>query len=458
MEVKHKKTSGLFALFLRYLSAFCGVNILFVFLLGFGFYYSLMHGILLPANYGEQMLKNNREALETSRPFNSALVPFTCTYALFDKNGAVLEGNMNQRDTALASQLLSGDSPAGHSTFFLIERSDSFCIVKYDLLAHFASPSLHRLFPKPELMLIPVFLGGFILSAVAAAVLFGRNLKQQLSPLIKATEAIKRQELTFDVSPGSIREFNRVLDSINSLKATLQASLEQQWQGEQNKRIQLAALTHDIKTPLTIIKGNTELILESELSQEPMELAAAIHSNAEKIEQYICLLMDAVTAENMGTLNYSDFSVSDLLEALVSQAKELCLTKNLGFTLKTDELPEHFQGDRLLIFRGLINIIDNAVEYSPPESEICLFAGEKNKMLSFTVTDCGRGFSQAALKQAPQQFYTEQAGRTGRHYGLGLFVSKSAAQKHGGSLILANRKDTSGASVTMTLYNTAGNS
>ena len=73
--------------------------------------------------------------------------------------------------------------------------------------------------------------------------------------------------------------------------------------------------------------------------------------------------------------------------------------------------------------------------------------------LVFRVTDSGTGFSDSALKYAARQFYTECEERSGKHYGLGLFIAARAAGQHGGSLVTANREDGNGAVVTLTVMN-----
>ena len=80
-----------------------------------------------------------------------------------------------------------------------------------------------------------------------------RKLKIQLSPLIMATEQIQKQNLDFEVESSEISEYNAVLNSISEMKDSLKLSLEQQWKAEQSQREQIAALAHDLKTPLTVI-------------------------------------------------------------------------------------------------------------------------------------------------------------------------------------------------------------
>lgn len=265
-----------------------------------------------------------------------------------------------------------------------------------------------------------------------------------------ATQAIKEQELTFQAAPTQVKEFNAVLDSIEDMKLALKASLAQQWEEEQQRRTQMAALTHDIKTPLTLVKGNAELLLEANLCEEPLEYATVIHQSAEKIEQYLALLMETATMENLSSFEGAEFSLEALVAEISAQARALCLARQLCFTRRCEALPQNFYGDKALLFRGIMNILDNAAQYSPPQGEVSLCVSYSGEGLRFVVSDCGKGFSAAALRQATKQFYTERQERDGQHYGMGLFLAKSVAQKHGGTLLIANKPE-GGAVVSLTI-------
>ena len=74
--------------------------------------------------------------------------------------------------------------------------------------------------------------------------------------------------------------------SLEKMKAALKDSLQQQWESEQQKNRQISALAHDIKTPLTVVRGNAELLAEGELKEEDQECVLEILKNVD----YICLL------------------------------------------------------------------------------------------------------------------------------------------------------------------------
>lgn len=451
MEINQKKSKSLFSFFLKHLIGFCVFNLIVGTVLVLSPFLYMSFGLVLPANYAEKKLEEVRDELENGEPFDAELIPFTCSYALFDENNVLVEGNMKKKDLSNAKKIISGNGEEVYGYYFFAPRKDGSCIVRYDISVHFASETLHKIVPKPVVLVVFPFILCFVGSTIVTAMQVGKKLKSQLVPLVTATNAIKNQELTFSISPTKIKEFNAVLDSIEDMKSALKDSLEKQWEEEQNRRTQIAALTHDIKTPLTLVKGNAELLLESELQGEPAELSDTIYHSAEKIEQYLALLMDATTAENLGSFEGETFELEEFIEEVSAEAKALCLTKQLCFQLEKEKLPQTFCGDRTLLFRGLMNILNNAVEYSPLGGRIGLSISYNDRCLICVIRDEGKGFSTVALKHGVEQFYTEAQERSGEHYGMGLFIAKSAAEKHNGKLFLSNDKK-GGAMVTLYIY------
>lgn len=452
MEVK--KASSLSMLFLRYLMGFCLLLLLLVFAVLAGFYYAMNTGLLLSANHAERALQSSESQLAASQPFDSSQVPYPCSYALFDNKNILVQTDMSEKAITKLKNTLAAKEELPQNQYRRILREDgSVLIVEFDIRVHFADPELNKRIPNPELAeLIFLFLC-FLLFAVLIALKFSKRLKLELAPLTKATDAIRQKNLDFEIFPTHIRELNTVLQSIDDLKSALSASLKEQWNMEQSKNFQLSAIAHDLKTPLTVIKGNTELLLESSVQAEDKELLQYIGSSADKIENYTRLLISAASLSEENENTNQLFSFPELVNELEKQGMALCKTKSIDFVLQAKDMPADFTGDRFLISSAVINLLNNAVEHSREGTLITLeITGGTEGYLSFTVDDRGSGFSAEALKNADKQFYTEQSARSGKHYGLGLYIAKITAEKHGGRLIIANREDGPGASVTLELH------
>lgn len=454
MEVKKHKAISLQMLFLKYLAIFCFTMIFLVTVIIVSFYYALEKGIILPANYAEQSIQNMENQLMKVESFDESLIPFPCTYVLLSETGDVQKSNMSKDEISRAKEYLLGKIGSLNKHYKSIKCNDgNILVIKYDLWAHFTSPALHKLFPRPEIVAIMIFLCAFILMAVVLALNFSKKLKKELAPLIIATDSIKQKDLDFDFVPTKIKEINTVLQSISELKTALSDSLIQQWDIEQSKKNQISAIAHDIKTPLTIIKGNAELLLEAKLTREDKNLLQYIQSNSNRIENYIELLMTATTVTDSVDFHKCQFSIRDFLLEIEEQAKALCYVKNITLCIERNILEETFYGDVLLINRAILNLLDNAVEYSSDGSKIEFKINGNKELLSFTIADNGKGFSVAALKNATMQFFTEQTERSGRHYGMGLYIAKMVAEKHGGQIEVANRPEGCGAIVSLIIRN-----
>lgn len=146
--------------------------------------------------------------------------------------------------------------------------------------------------------------------------------------------------------------------------------------------------------------------------------------------------------------------VGEFISEIKWEATALCHAKNITLTTEIRNLPEVFYGDTVLLVSALSNILANAIEYSPPNGNVTISISGREDMLTFTFTDSGKGFSFASLKNATQQFYTEDEERSGKHYGMGLFIAESVAKKHGGKLIIANNVEDCGAVVTLIVKDT----
>lgn len=321
-------------------------------------------------------------------------------------------------------------------------------IIQYDLLAHFRNPLLHKMIPYPELLMLLLLLGCVILFAVITASKFSKKLKQSLISIITTTEKIGNQDLDFDITPTQISEFNSVLNTIEKLKVALSSSLKEQWNKEQQKKTQLSALAHDIKTPLTVIKGNAELLEESGSSKENKELITYIQSSSETIEKYLELLMSVVN-NNSIHIDKNVISLRNFLHDVSTESVALCKTKNIVFQLKNTVKYDTIYVDGALLKRAIMNIVDNAVRYSDTNSEIDFTITENESYIIFHIADTGKGFSEESLKKATQEFFTEDTSRTNQHYGLGLSFAKAIAEIHQGILELRNQIDAKGAIVSI---------
>ena len=438
--------------FIGYLLVFCIATFLLVALLIASYAILSSSGLILPGYFSETQLSKMKDKISSCETVTPDLIPETCSYAVFTPEGKFLSGDLNPADAAQAWKSARGmgskTNPADH--YSMIPRKHEICIVRYTYMAQFSSPLLRRFLPYPEI-LFSILLGiGFLLEFFLLASLLGKKMAQKMSSLQNATEKIQNQDLEFTIKSSGILEIDNVLRSLDKMKETLKASLKKQWKMEKERRKQISALAHDIKTPLTVVRGNADLLSRTNQTEKQTEYTAFIKEGSHQMEQYIKTLIEISKAEIGYTLNKRPVNSKLFTDSMYSQIAALAAIKKLTINFRTHNLPESFDADSDLLQRAVLNIASNAVDYSTENGKIDFSVEAIGDNIYFCIIDCGKGFSPDALKNAAQQFYMADKSRTSRaHYGMGLFIAKSIVEQHGGVLLLENSEETGSGKVTI---------
>ncbi|MGL4739890.1 MAG: sensor histidine kinase [Sarcina sp.] len=423
-----------------------GIGIFLVILL------SIKSGFLLPANYAENAVSSIKLDLAKDGLGGAYKIPYFCKYAFYNREGIYVQGNINEEEKKIFENCLHGKSNSSKDFIQKINSKDGTYVIGYSIKARYKNKKLNEILPTPEIIISILFIGSFLVLVLLISILFARKLKRELEPLKYSTEKIKAEQLDFEVSNSNIKEFNEILISINDMKTALKTSLENQWREEENRREQIAALAHDIKTPLTIIKGSSELLEECEIDEEGKELIEYILRNSNKIENYIEILIQTSKSEKELVAKKENINIVEFIEFIKQNLVIVAKRKSIKLVIDIKDEKVDFLGDRELLERAINNLIENAVSYSPENSKIILVVEKmilkQEEFLAIIIEDFGKGFSKEALVKGKNKFFMENKERkVGKNYGLGLYIVESIAKLHGGYLKVDN-KDI-GAKVTL---------
>jgi CheY-like chemotaxis protein/nitrogen-specific signal transduction histidine kinase len=209
----------------------------------------------------------------------------------------------------------------------------------------------------------------------------------------------------------------------------------------------LAALAHDIRTPLTGILALSELLTTSELGERERGWASAIKSTADHLAMLTSLIVDAARAEAKGlALRRTAFGPRVLAEALAASLAARAGTKDLASEVHVaTDLPDIVIGDPLRLRGALENIIDNAVKFTDRGSVALDVTAERlargRVRLVFTVTDSGLGLAAAEIKRLFRPFAqaNEEIARRYGGAGLGLAFVKRIAKAMRGDLTVRSK-------------------
>lgn len=435
---------------------------LFLSITGILFFYLFINqiglntGFLLPANFNERKIKELEPSLKLAGKVDKGMLPESTLFAVIDKNNnKKLYGNMTNKDLGKIKHILNGDDIEfrnGQKVIRVIERKNEYCILQFYLKPQFSSPYLRNNLPDYEFTSL-IVLGIIIIgNIIIITTIFTKKMIRNFRKITNITNHIKNNNLDFGPEHSNIQEVESIIISLVEMKDALKKSLESQWRMEKTKKEQIGALAHDIKIPITIIKGNAELLSLSKLNDDQVSLNNYIMKAGDRIEQYIGLLIDLSKMEDVLSLKRDKTDVQKFVrEIFEDRMKAYIWDKELNLVLEDHKLP-FIEGyfDNKLLSRALMNILSNAVRYTPEGGSIVFKVDYAFNVLSFTITDTGEGFTSESLEKATQLFYTENKGRESEgNYGIGLTFVQNVANLHSGTLIVQNDVKTGGGQVTI---------
>ena len=190
------------------------------------------------------------------------------------------------------------------------------------------------------------------------------------------------------------------------MRVALRESLMENWKAEQDKQNQISALTHDLKTPLTVVRGNAELLAMTSLDAEQMDLLEHFQKGIAQVDAYVKELSELNKTSLKKTLTLEEVPVKEFVEDIYDQTLSLAQTKQINVVFDKKEIEKETIGnwDRSLLNRAFMNIISNAVEHTPSGSQLLLTARVEDENSSLSVLILALDFPLNHLKRPLSSF------------------------------------------------------
>lgn len=270
-----------------------------------------------------------------------------------------------------------------------------------------------------------------IVSMIVAAIASWISIGRALAPLQTATETADQIIHADDLSrripyEGPTDEIGMLIDAFNS---TLER-LENLFTSQQRF---LADVSHELRTPLTVIKGNVDLIRKLGPDEESLD---SIKDEIDRLNRLVGdLLLLAKAESGKLQLNLSSVELDTLLLEVFNEMRILAGDK---LTLKLVEIDQAFvSGDRDRLKQVFINLISNAIHYTPAGGNVFLSLSKAGEMAQVTVRDTGPGIPSKDLPHIFDRFYRGEKSRTrskSTGFGLGLSIANWIVDMHQGSI------------------------
>lgn len=290
-----------------------------------------------------------------------------------------------------------------------------------------------------------------ILLALAISLLIGTRLIRQIRPLVQGIHQLAKEQKV-QLNPKGI--FGDLAKSINSASTKLQNKTAALKARDEARSNWIAGISHDIRTPLSIILGYaSEMEENADLPKEQRHQAGIIRRQGEKLRSLVSdLNLVSMLEYEMQPLHLKPIRLSVLAREVATEFLNNGLDERYPIELKLAVEAVQIIGDEKLLVRAISNLIQNSIRHNPQGCEITIETAlsEDQSQYYFIVRDNGRGIPEEQLTDITELPYSSKRKRTVKEgHGLGLPMVARIVQAHHGQLILENGAEQKGLKVVM---------
>lgn len=311
-------------------------------------------------------------------------------------------------------------------------------VIALGVIITIAFRPLNQILPRPEMILwvicgIPA---AFIVSALAIGGVFFRRIGRPLADVMSAADAVAEGDFSIRVRENVPGEFGQLARSFNRMTSELDRA------GAQRRNL-TADVAHELRTPLQIIQGNLEGILDGVYPPDREHIQATLEETRLLARLVSDLQTLSLAEAGQLPLHKVEVSTADLLEdAVTSFGGQAAATGiQLCTQVEEDAANSTLYVDADRIDQVLSNLVSNALRHTPPGGKITLRARANGESITVEVEDSGPGILPADLPFIFDRFYRGDRARsreTGAGSGLGLAIARQLIQAHGGKIQAEN--------------------
>ena len=285
---------------------------------------------------------------------------------------------------------------------------------------------------------------------VAATIYYQKKLKIPIAQLQNGVEKIQEDNLDFHVEYNEDDELGELCCSMEKMRSELWQKQKALWESLEQRKLLNASVAHDIRTPITVLKGYLDylekMIPQDKLTEDMLlDTVSSMQGAVNRLEQYVDCVRDVEKIENI-EIEKRPENVKRLLDEMRSNVQQLETNKEILISSNIMTMDE-VRLDKSVLFRIFENLLQNALRYA--KKQVRIKKKKKKDFLILTVEDDGNGFAGKDLEKAATVFYSSD--KEGQHFGIGLSICRILCEKHGGLLSISNNKNKRGACVTAKL-------
>lgn len=269
---------------------------------------------------------------------------------------------------------------------------------------------------------------------------FGRRLAKPIVQLIEGIQKLAKGDFWKKNHVKGV--YKTVFENLNELSDTLQSNEVGRRKLEKMREEWITNITHDIKTPLSSIKGYSELLQDYELdADEKNRYVDIILNKSDYIEHLIDdLNLTYKLKGNAFPLKKTEENLVDIVRESVIQILNHPLYEEMNLDFSTEIERVLFSCDKTLIQRAMMNLIYNAVVHNPPDTfiQVCIF--QEKEHIKIWIQDNGNGIEERELEDLFSRYYRgTNTGDSHKGSGLGLAIAKQIVEAHSGKIFVESK-------------------
>ncbi len=292
--------------------------------------------------------------------------------------------------------------------------------------------------------------------AILLGLLLAKTMVTPIQSLTKAAEKVAAGDFSESVENDAKDEIGVLTRTFNDMAGQLERNIEDLQYAEQMRKEFVANVSHELRTPVTSIRSYAETLCDAGNTMDPQTEQRFLEVIVRESDRMTKIVQDLLTLSRFdaGSIEF-DFqrfsfekSVQDVYNAQLLEAQKH--RHNFGLQFESD-LPE-IVGDRARIEQVLINMLSNAIKYTPDGGRIRMSAGVRGENVWCTVRDNGIGIPKEDINRVFERFYRVDKARSRESggTGLGLSIAYEIVQRHDGNMTLNSQKG-KGTAITVTL-------
>lgn len=305
--------------------------------------------------------------------------------------------------------------------------------------------------------IISTFIFSFIIANIIISYLFSKRILTPIARLKKATSEISHGDLNFEIVEDGDSEIKDLCSDFEKMRIQLKNSIHMKMKYDDNRKMLVSSISHDLKTPITSIKGYVEGILDG-VANTPEKLQhylRTIYSKSQQIDKMIDdLLLYSKLDLNQIPFNFEKTDIASYFTDCTQECSFELNKSNINISLKNNlNQSKYVMIDRERFMRVVINIINNSKKYmgDTKNRSILIDLRENNASIIIEIRDTGCGIDKNHIDKIFDRFYRTDSARTEtKGSGLGLAIAKQIVEGHKGK-IWAVSEEGSGTSIIISL-------